>query len=87
MKNKKAIFIKQCDYDTTNEFNNPIYEYEYRGKHYYVIDWRNGYSETMEEQHLREQKQIDDILNYNTKSNFIDLSELWEILNDEEENI
>ena len=87
MKDKKANFIKQCGYDTTNRFNNPVYEYEYRGKHYFVTDWRNGYSETMREQHIYEQQCIDKILDCNVKNKAINWDEIWEMLGDEEKNI
>lgn len=36
--------------------------YEYRGKEYMITKYDNGCGETLREQHLREQKRIDDCL-------------------------
>lgn len=57
MKKEKAQFKRKL-YD---KYSSRVYLfYEYRGYEYIVTDGRNGYSETMAEQHRKEQKEIDE---------------------------
>ena len=61
-KGMKAKFIGYCGYDKYDRYHSPIYEYEYRGHRYFVTDFRNGYTETMADQHHYEQNRIDEII-------------------------
>ena len=58
----KAKFIGYAGYDKYDRYHSPIYEYEYRGHRYFVTDFRNGYTETMADQHHYEQNRIDEII-------------------------
>lgn len=78
-----AKFVKLAWYENDG-YHSPVYEYEYRGYKYTVVDHRNGYSETMASQHKYEQIKIDDMItkklhkNENEKSCTID--EIFDIL-------
>jgi hypothetical protein len=58
---KKAVYIGYFGKEN-DKYNSPIYEYEYKGFRYTVVDHRNGYSETMKQQHDYEQNRIDSII-------------------------
>lgn len=57
--------------------------YEYRGHEYMITDAHNGYSETIKEQHAREQARIDRAIeetNAPRESGAFDLDKIWECL-------
>jgi len=58
----KAKFIKCLGYEENRGYRNLVYEYEYRNKRYEVIDYRNGYSVSMYQQHQQAQNEIDNAL-------------------------
>ena len=59
MKKEKAQFKRKL-YD---KYSCTVYLfYEYRGYEYMITDRRNGYSQTMAEQHREEQEEIDRII-------------------------
>lgn len=79
----KATFIQKA-WNEKDGYNSPVYEYEYRGRKYYVTDHRNGYSETMRDQHGAEQNRIDTIIdqeNRNSSTKPVDWEEIWAMIN------
>ena len=57
---KKAIFIGKTR-DKHNAYLTYLF-YVYRGQQYMVVDYENGYSESLSTQHNREQKHIDEMI-------------------------
>ena len=77
-----AKFIKLAWYENDG-YNSPVYEYEYRGYKYTVVDHRNGYSETMAAQHNYEQARIDKIITQSfrkTNEKTFNIDEIFDML-------
>lgn len=85
---EKAIYIGYFGKEN-DKYKSPIYEYEYRGYKYTVVDHRNGYSETMMSQHKYEQREIDSIIEIRNKEQFkncrpVDINEVYKMMGWEE---
>ena len=77
----KAEFVRKA-WNEKDRYNSPVYEYRYRSMTYYVTDYRNGYSETMRDQHINEQARIDRIIEAENRpqSKPIDWDEIFNML-------